>query len=460
MIGLKEYRYFKKHFSGVKHVTLNPGSDGVVRIHMVPPKLHLLKSVPSVIILNGQDILPINISWAILLSAFIDEIQEFDGKDIQDSDWSRVIAKTVSQVRAIYPGIKEETLKSDLWRIINTLDDVAGGREPSEEIGALSLGEYAGHMKAPHRMDLMISSLNKDGNWNCNNKCLHCYAARQDLSYADELSTDEWKRIIDKCREASIPQLTFTGGEPTLRDDLVELVAYSKWFVTRLNTNGVCLSPELCAGLCGASLDSVQVTLYSSNPGIHNELVGSDSWESTVQGIRNAVRAGLNVSVNTPLCILNKEFTETLRYLKNLGVCYVSCSGLIPIGNARNEDSLSTQLNETALYDILKDAFAYCKENHIDISFTSPGWISEERLREIGFKTIPSCGACLSNMAIAPNGDVVPCQSWLATPALGSMLTTSWKDIWNSRRCREVRAVSSKMEKRCQLGGASKECCV
>lgn len=43
--------------------------------------------------------------------------------------------------------------------------------------------------------------------------------------------------------------MTFTGGEPTLRQDLVELAEAAQWFVTRLNTNGRLLTPELCRGL-------------------------------------------------------------------------------------------------------------------------------------------------------------------------------------------------------------------
>jgi radical SAM protein with 4Fe4S-binding SPASM domain len=458
-MGLKEYRYFSENFRGVKHVTLNPGSEGVVRIHMVPPRLRLLRKAPSVIILNGQDILPISPSWAILLSAFMDELQKYDGKEIGEGDWASVIGKTIAAAKRVYARVGDETLKGDLWRIINTLTDVAAGREPSEPIGALSLGEYAKYMTAPHRMDLMVSSLKRNGGWNCNNKCLHCYAAHQPLSEVDELSAEDWKKVIERCREAGIPQLTFTGGEPTLRDDLAELVEYSKWFVTRLNTNGVCLTEELCRQLAAASLDSVQVTLYSAEAAVHNRLVGADNWEATVQGIKNAVNAGLSVSVNTPLCTLNGDYTGTLRFLKSLGVCYVSCSGLIPAGNARGGESVGTQLAEDALAVILKDAFDFCRENKLDISFTSPGWVGEAKLREIGFRTVPSCGACLSNMAVAPNGDVVPCQSWLSEKSLGNMLTAPWKDIWNNRRCREIRAVSARSEKRCQLGGKAEECC-
>ena len=76
--------------------------------------------------------------------------------------------------------------------------------------------------------------------------------------------------------------MTFTGGEPTLRADLVELVDAAQWFVTRLNTNGRLLTPMLCQKLYDASLDSVQVTLYSHDKDIHNALVGADGFDDTV----------------------------------------------------------------------------------------------------------------------------------------------------------------------------------
>lgn len=111
------------------------------------------------------------------------------------------------------------------------------GKHEEGEIASITIGEYAKFMTAPHRIDLLISSMQKGENWNCNQKCIHCYAAGQKQACSTELSTEEWKKIIDKCKEANIPQITFTGGEPTIREDLVELVEYSKWFVTRINTN-------------------------------------------------------------------------------------------------------------------------------------------------------------------------------------------------------------------------------
>jgi len=449
-MSLKEKLFEKEKLNQVLHTTFNPYEPGVARIHLIPSKFSWIKSTSSIVILNGHDIIPIKEAWTILLAIFIEKVNGFAGKEVTDEELEKIVEDTVIEIKKIYgKHLKEEVIKSDLWKIVNTLENIALQKEIDTDIKSISIGEYAKFMTAPHRMDLMISSMQKGEKWNCNQKCIHCYAAGQKQAIVEELSTEDWKKIIDICKQARIPQLTFTGGEPTMRKDLVELVEYSKWFVTRLNTNGVLLSKELCKSLYDASLDSVQITLYSNKEEVHNKLVGANNFSKTVEGIRNAVEAGINVSINTPLCVLNKEYKETLEFLKGLGVKYVSCSGLIVTGNAKKDASKETQLKSEELYQVLKDAVTYCNENLIEISFTSPGWIESEKIRELGID-VPSCGACLSNMAIAPNGDVMPCQSWLSEGAnLGNILDTNWKDIWNHSLCKKIRKNSSKMEGIC-----------
>ena len=259
--------------------------------------------------------------------------------------------------------------------------------------------------------------------------------------------------------EDSLPVLSESGGIVGVltAQDLVELVDAAQWFVTRLNTNGQLLTPELCAKLYGASLDSVQVTLYSADPAIHNALVGADGFEKTVQGIRNAVAAGLIVSVNTPLCSLNTDYAATLRFAASLGVRYATCSGLIPSGSAEGAESRATRLTEQALTQVLQEAEAVVEELGMELDFTSPGWLPEETLRTLGLHLIPSCGACLSNMALAPDGSIIPCQSWLSSAPLGNMLTDDWASVWNSERCAAIRAESAKMDHICQLQGGNRE---
>lgn len=400
-----ERRYRRSRLDYVRHITIDPRGPGVVRIHMIPPRTED-PADPFLLLLNGAQLVPLNLSWAILLANFMDQLEPWSGREIGEQDWQSMLSAAVKATRRTYPGTGKAVLLGDLELMLRSIVAIARGQEPPAEVGALSLGEYAGRMSAPHRMDLMISAMTREGRWHCNQKCLHCYAAGQTLGETPELTTDQWRELLEKLRRANIPQVTFTGGEPTLRPDLPELVEAAQWFVTRLNTNGRLLTPELCRRLSEASLDSVQVTLYAARRDVHNALVGAEGFDDTVQGIRNAAAAGLIVSVNTPLCSLNRDYAETLRFVHGLGM---------------------------------------------ELDFTSPGWLPEETLRDMGLHLIPSCGACLSNMALAPDGTVLPCQSWLEGPGLGNLLTDDWSGIWDGEPCRRIRAESAKMEHICQL---------
>lgn len=457
---LAERRYVKRHLSCVRHITLDPGGPGVIRIHMVPPSGAWNRSVPWLLILNGQDILPVGLSWAILLGCFMDRLEPFEGQELDQKTWDGVLDDTVRDTKKVYPAMTEKLIRQELRKLLDCLEAVARGKTPAGKLRTVTLADYASHMTAPHRIDLMVSAMERDGHWHCNQKCLHCYAAGQSGASAAELTTEQWKAVLKRCQAAKIPQITFTGGEPTLRPDLVELVKAARWFVTRLNTNGRLLTPELCKSLHEASLDSVQITLYSADPAVHNELVGAEGFADTVAGIRNTLAAGLNCSVNTPLCARNRDYRATLELLHGLGIRYVTCSGLIPSGSALSEASTATALTEAELAEILREAAAFCREQGMELSFTSPGQVAAETLREAGILEIPSCGACLSNMAVRPDGVVVPCQSWLSGAGLGNILETPWEKIWNHPDCAAIRAVSAKTDFTCQLRQAEKEAAV
>ena len=452
----REGRYRKAHLTNVRHITLDPRGPGVVRIHMLPPREDA-PGAPFLLLLNGAQLVPLNLSWAIMLSNLMYRLEQYDGQEIGTELWEQILADAAEDTHKVYPRTRRAVLAADLHLMLRSLTAIARGEEPEAEVEPISLGEYAAEMTAPHRMDIMVSAMTKDGCWHCNQKCLHCYAAGQPMGEVAELSTEEWKMLLTKLREANIPQVTFTGGEPTMRGDLVELVEAAAWFVTRLNTNGRLLTPQLCHDLYEASLDSVQVTLYSADPAIHNALVGADGFEDTVRGIRAAVEAGLIVSVNTPLCSVNADYAETLRFVHSLGVRYVTCSGLIPSGAAAGEESRATALSSEALEKILSEASAVAHGLGMEMDFTSPGWLSEDALHSMGLHLVPSCGACLSNMALTPDGTVVPCQSWLGGVTLGNLLTEDWDSIWNSEQCAAIREKSAKMEQLCQLRSGNKE---
>jgi MoaA/NifB/PqqE/SkfB family radical SAM enzyme len=176
--------------------------------------------------------------------------------------------------------------------------------------------------------------------------------------------------------------------------------------------------------------------------------VGSEHHADTVQGIRNAVAAGLDISINTPLCKKNADYGKTLEFIHSLGVRFVTVSGLICTGMA-GINHTEYDLSADELYEIVKKAKAFCNEHEMEMDFTSPGLIAAEKLENLGMN-VPMCGACLSNMAIAPDGTVVPCQSWLgADSGLGNILTDPFKKIWNHPMCKQLRNMSEAQALNC-----------
>ena len=420
-----------------------------MRIHLIPPKFRLFRSSSYIVILNGYYLLPLGYSWALILSHFMKEVNQFDGKPITEADEEAIVRNAVHNVRKVYPSVPKKDIEEDLEDLLDVLFAVARGNDPDAEIEKLSIRAYRDNMTAPHRMDLMVSAMTDEcGKWQCNQKCVFCYAAGQQMGKTKEMTTEQWKQAIDRLDAARVPMVTFTGGEPTQRADIAELVGYAKRMVTRLNTNGVNLTPELVQQLKVAGLDSVQVTLYSHDEAVHNALVGSNHHADTIQGIRNAVAAGLDISINTPLCKKNADYERTLAFIYSLGVRFVTVSGLICTGMA-GINHKEYDLTSDELFEIVKTAKEFCNAHEMEIDFTSPGLINAEKLDGLGMN-VPMCGACLSNMAIAPDGTVVPCQSWLGADAsLGNILTDPFKRIWNHPMCKQLRNMSEEQTLSC-----------
>ena len=297
-----------RYLNGIKCVestTLNPEGPGAVRIHLVPARKGK-RAMPAIVVLNGWRLITLNSSWTILLSMFIREVNKFEGKEILENDLREILRKVCIRMQKIYPCHFKARFKADFNEMLGTMIAIAKGEEVKSDV-SMSIIDYADKMAGPLRMDLMVSAMTKEGKWNCNQKCKICYAAGQTQAEVPELTTNDWNDILNKLwNEAYVSQVTFTGGEPTRREDLVELITMARRFVTRLNTNGLKLADKsYCQDLYDADLDSLQITFYSSDPEIHNELVGIEGgWEKTVEGIKKAIEKAFDVKVEKEEIVL------------------------------------------------------------------------------------------------------------------------------------------------------------
>lgn len=438
------WRLIADHKAEPLQVTFDPKTPEVTRVHLVPLKIRLFRRDPSLVLINGWYSFMVGPSWSDLLRAFILALQEkaMPGKRLTRPELEVVLNSVMERMHPLYPSVPEDEINEDLNDIVSLCIAISHGQEVPQEIQAeVSFMELARRLKAPLRIDLLVTPMVEAGAWVCPLHCKVCYAASQPAMTIDKsLSTEQWKSIIDKCRKACIPQITFTGGEPTERADLLELVKYARWHITRLNTNGVNLNISYARELFDADLDGIQLTLYSHDSKVHDDLVGRQgAWQKTVRGIKNALKARLSVNVNTPLVGQNSDYTSTLEFIHELGVKYATCSGLIPAGAASAYMKLDSALTNTALMEVLRKAVRTARKLNMELMFTSPGWLAQEQVRELELSE-PICGACFSNMAVMPNGAVTACQSWLNNPyGFGNLLSTPWSDIWNDQFCRRMR---------------------
>ncbi|MHA1713733.1 MAG: radical SAM protein, partial [Candidatus Ranarchaeia archaeon] len=211
---------------------------------------------------------------------------------------------------------------------------------------------------APYRVDLALT-------YRCNNHCPHCYVEvdRRNWDSSKELSTEEWKKILDRLIEIGVPHVSFTGGEPTLRRDLVELVRYSEdiGIIAGLITNGRLLTKQLVEDLVDAGIDYVQITLESHLPEIHDKMVGiQGAWKETVQGLDNFIPTDVYTITNTTLTKINlSSINGLVGFLAAKGQTTFAMNGLIYSGSGKdiaNEYAIAEEDLGEILSEILMEA--------------------------------------------------------------------------------------------------------
>jgi hypothetical protein len=218
-----------------------------------------------------------------------------------------------------------------------------------------------------------------------------------------ELSTEEWFGIFDKAWSFGIPHIILTGGEPTLRSDLPDLIAHteSTGQVVGLLSDGLKLGDTgYLQVLLQTGLDHIMISI---KPDLEN------SWKA----LENALTADLFVTVHHTLTLENVINTsQTLERLSKLGVKSLSLSASDPaLHNSliqfRNQ---AASLNMTLVWDLPVPYSAFnpvALETQIDN---------------------PPSGAGHSWLYIEPDGDVLPAQG--VNQILGNILRDPWETLW------------------------------
>jgi len=291
----------------------------------------------------------------------------------------------------------------------------------------------------------------------CNLKCVHCYNVWKDgVGYAqEELSAQQALELIKKAvKESKCRQFTFTGGEPTLRDDLEQLVscAASTCEHVILITNGTLLSEERIKSLIAAGVSLFELPLNSADRAMHNHMAGGiDCFDKVTQAAANIRYYGAELAfvfVGTSTNIDN--WKETLE----LGIALGSRSFLFNRYNAGGEchgepERLMPSVGQVR--DGLVVSEEYCKNYKIGIGASiaiPPCLIDPKDFPHVGFGFC-AAGTDRAYYTIDPVGNVRPCNH--TSTVIGNLLKTPLKEIVKSQALRAFRQARPDFCKGCRL---------
>jgi radical SAM protein with 4Fe4S-binding SPASM domain len=276
----------------------------------------------------------------------------------------------------------------------------------------------------------------------CNLTCLHCHTGHEEKIVPD-LTTIEAKKVIDDLRKIpSFRMIAFTGGEPLVRDDLEEILAYStkKGFFNVIATNGTLITPERARSLKKAGTHGVAVSLDSLESSIHNTIRNAPfALEAALKGIENARKAGIPVQINiTAMADNKKSLPDLLRFADSIGAVITLLYQLVPVGRGekistsvldaeRNKELLEMAATlQSSLTTIISPVAGpqywsnLLKKNNMDSKF----W------RMITRPLFHGCAAGRGFVYIKANGEVWPCP--FMEVSAGNLREKSFKDIWET----------------------------
>lgn len=282
--------------------------------------------------------------------------------------------------------------------------------------------------------------------WNttnaCNMYCDHCYRDAG-CKAEEELSTAEAKTLLEQIARAGFKIMIFSGGEPLMRPDIVELVAYASGLGLRpvFGTNGTLITLEMAQKLKAAGAMGMGISLDSMDREKHNKFRKfPGAWEGAVQGMRNCRAAGLSFQIHTTVMEWNNHELEALTdFAVAEGAVAHHFFFLVPTGRAKTieAESLRAEAYEDTLTRIMK------KQQEVDIELKPT--CAPQFLRiaaQMGMKTRFRRG-CLAGTAyciISPKGKVQPCA--YLNMELGDVRQTPFDEIWkNSQVLNKLRTL-------------------
>lgn len=250
----------------------------------------------------------------------------------------------------------------------------------------------------------------------CNESCVHCYRGAYKKSY---WTPETFEHVLEQLRDMGCMHLTITGGEPLAHDDFLRLIdlVHQYGFVLTLQTNGLLVDESLAERLSSVPIKDVAISLYSTDPDIHDSITRvPGSCVRTMDAIRAIRNKELPTSINMPVMTLNegsmagvKAFADEVQ-----GLCHFTFK-IIPSQDGNKETKHLNCFSEQKLYECMADPAIQLYNNLLgELEVTT----ARERY----------CDACFRSITLDAQGNVVICNAFRRI--CGNVAETPLMQIW------------------------------
>ncbi len=279
----------------------------------------------------------------------------------------------------------------------------------------------------------------------CNLACRHCRAEAHSEPYPGECDTAAAKAFIDSLPEVGSPIIIFTGGEPLLRRDIFELVAYArdKGLRSVMAPNGTLVTPENARLMAESGIQRCSISIDGADAAHHDAFRGvPGAFEGALRGMACLREAGIPFQINTTVTRDNlSHFKEIFSLAERLGAAAWHIFLLVPMGRAtdlRDQVITAEEYEETLnwLYDFRKTTAMHLKATCAPHYYR----IMRQRAKAEGVSVTPDTfgmdamtRGCLGGIGfcfVSHVGRVQPC-GYLELDC-GNVFTTPLPEIWRS----------------------------
>ncbi len=247
--------------------------------------------------------------------------------------------------------------------------------------------------------------------WECHLKCKHCYRDAG-AKKADELSTEEGKKLIREIAKAGFKILILSGGEPLLREDIYELTAYAAEQGLRpvFGTTGTTITEDIARKLKEAGAGRIGISLDSASAPLHDDFRQvKGSFDDALRGAEACRSVGLPFQLHTTVVEKNyHEFEEITDLAVKIGAAGHHVFFLVPTGRGKDieVEALREKQYEQLLHRIMK------KQKEVDIELKptcAPQFMRIAKQMGLDMRFTRGCLAGTAYCCILPNGEVHPC---------------------------------------------------